>query len=233
MMKNSSSHIIAFLILSHASFSVAEAQRWEIRRLEGGLLQVRADTGLNLIIRPEQGAVIPERLKPQTSFVLGTEFDRTVLRIDGTPPSRPSREDAGEPLPPGVVAVEPVLIGVKRAGIELKTDGLKIVFASVDLMSDQGWITTHRDQDIDLLVLTFRDAARLMTARMNLWVSLVKTRQILLNPTGDMPDGAAREFSNSIGNRGAMPIDTQSVLKLPQSGLKYGDRKVISLRKAG
>jgi hypothetical protein len=72
-----------------------------------------------------------------------------------------------------------------------------------------------------------------MTARMNLWVSLVKTRQILLNPTGDMPDGAAREFSNSIGNRGATAADVRPVLTLPQSGLKFGDRKVISLRKAG
>lgn len=224
--------VFAVLAATQASIMVATAQPVEIRRLEGGLLHVHTDEGLNLIIAPEPETEIPEPLQTRRAFALGTEFPRVLLRIDGTSPTEPFRLDANEPIPPRVISIESVPIGTQRAGIQLKTDRLNIVFASVDLMSNQSWITTHRDQDIHLLVLTFKDAAKLMTARMNLWVSLVKTQQILLNPTAELSVDSASEFSNSIGKPRVLPIEVLPVLTLPQPGHAFGDRQVILLQDA-
>ncbi|WP_169977741.1 hypothetical protein [Tautonia rosea] len=226
--------VVAFLVISHTSVSVAMAQQCEIRRLEGGLLHVHLNEGLNLIIQPDRDSPVPDHLQTERTFALGTAFDRTLLQVDGTSPTDPLRLNPGEgdPLPPHLVSVESVLIGTKRAGIQLKTNRLNIIVASVELMSDQSWITTHRDQDIHLLVLTYTDAARLMTARMNLWISLVKTQQILLNPTTELSVDSATEFSNSIGKPRVLPTEVLPVLTLPQPGLAFGDRQVILLQDA-
>jgi hypothetical protein len=105
-----------------------------------------------------------------------------------------------------------------------------ILFASVDFMSDQSWITTHRDQNIHLLVLTSKDAAKLHTARTNLWVSLVTTQQILLNPIDAMTVASSESFSKSIAKQRVSRTKELPMLKVPLRNLAFGDRQVIVLK---
>jgi hypothetical protein len=221
---------LAIFFAASAASPLVLAQQLEIRRVEGGILQVQARAGLNLAIQPDGQTLVPKDLNSQRAFVLGTDFERTILAADGKPRGDSIQLIPGEPIPPNVVSIESALIGDKRSGIQLRTGGMNVLFASVDLMSDQGWITTHRDQDINLLVLTFKDAAKLQTARFNLWISLVKTQQIALNPTDAMSIASAEEFDKSIGKKRVLPMEVLPILKVPSRNLDFGDRQVILLK---
>lgn len=224
--------VVAFFFVASAASPVVLAQQLEIRRSAGGLLQVQTGAGLNLTIQPDGQTVVPKNLNSQCSFVLGTEFERTFVQTDGKPGAESLQLRPGEPTPPNVVSIESALIGEKRTGIQLQMVGLNVLFASVDLMSDQSWITTHHDQNIHLLVLTFKDATKLHTARTNLWVSLVKTKQILLNPTDAMDVASAENFYKSISKQRVLPTGVLPMLKVPHRKLAFGDRQVILLKES-
>ncbi len=207
------------------------ADSLEIRRLAGGLLQVQAKAGLTLAIRPNDQSKDPADLKAQRTFVLGTEFERVLLKTNGSSVGESAELSPGEAMPSDLVSIESAAIGTKIAGIQLQMKGVSILIASVDLLSDQGWITTHRDQDINLVVLTFKNAAKLQTARFNLWIGLVKTQQIALNPTTAFSRAAADKFFNSISRKASLPdsVESMPMLTVPDSHLDFGDRQVVLL----
>lgn len=156
--------VVAFTSSIPTLSSIALAQQLELRRMTGGLIQVQATGGLKLVIQPDSQTVAPKSLQAHRSFVLGSEFEPTLMQADGNADVNLQPLKPGDKIPPSVVSVDSVLIGTKQAGIQLRTGNLNVLFGSVELMSDQGWITTHHDQQIHLLVLTFKDAARLQTA---------------------------------------------------------------------
>ncbi len=221
---------LTVLFIASTISHVVLAQQLEIRRLPHGILQVQTEGGLNLIIQPDDQTKVPPGLDPQRSFVLGTEFERTFVPTDGKPQTESLVVNPGEPVPPHIVSIAPTLVGRKMEGIQLQTDDLNVVVVSVESMSDQGWITTQRDENINLLVLTFRDAAKLQTARMNLWISLLKTEQILLNPIDTISAASAEGFYKSIAKPKALPTEVLPVLKLPRRDRAFGDRQVVMLK---
>ena len=96
-------------------------------------------------------------------------------------------------------------------------------------MGDQCWITIHRDEDINLFGLTFKNAASLNTARMNLWLGLVKTQQIALNPLDEMSVDSMEKLYKSIGTKRVLPTGVPPMVKVPNRNLNFGDRRVVLL----
>ncbi|MCC6510018.1 MAG: hypothetical protein IT423_13000 [Pirellulaceae bacterium] len=238
--------VLAFTWLAALLPSVSEAQQMELRRLSGGVIHVQSVGGVRLAIQPatplalqagtqantqpSTQAVSANSFRAQLSFFVGSEFQRAVVKADGQGGLEELQLDAAAPLPPQAISIESVLIGEKRAGVQLQTSNLNVLFASVELISDQGWITTHKDKPIHLLVLTFNDAAKLQTARLNLWISSVKAQQILLNSSGALTMATAEAFYQSIGKQKVLPTVMLPVLQLPQRGSNFGDRQVVLLK---
>ncbi len=221
---------LAIVLTTFATSRDVVAQQLEVRRVKDAIVQVRTDQGMSLLIQPNSESKAPIDLAAERSFVLGTEFDTTFMRTDGDSETDSLQLNPGDPVPPKIVSIESALIGTKQAGIQLKTNKLNILFASVDLMGDQSWITTHRDQDINLLVLTFKNAANLNTARMNLWLGLVKAQQIALNPLDEMSVDSMEKFYKSIGTKRVLPTGVLPMVQVPNRNLNFGDRQVVLLK---
>lgn len=219
------------LLILAVSFATVSSAELTIRRLPGSFLQIRNDMGANLL--EIQTVSEPERIKKNDTvpqFVLGADFQPSLFRLSGKTGPEKILLEPGAIVPSDCVLIKPVVIGKKTAGIGLKTTDLNIVIADVDMLSDQGFLTTQRDENIDLLVLTFADATRLDTARINLWVSLIKTRQIALNPTGMMTEAAMNKFYKSLPTKRVLPTAVLPRLEVPIKTLQFGDRQVVLLR---
>lgn len=230
MLRNRFIQFLVFLLLI-TTFGSAVSQDLTIRRLPGGFLQIRDGKRTNLLlIQPEAKSQKPEDLNSDSIFLLGDDFQPVLIESDAKAGLKKTTQKSGAKIPPDSVLVEPVLVGKKKAGIRLRTHDVNVVIANVDLLSDQSFLTTQRDEKIDLLVLSVADATRLNTARINLWVSLIDTRQIALNPTRMMTDAQMNEFYQSLPKRRIFPTGILPMLEIPNRNLQFGDRQVIRLK---
>lgn len=223
---------LLLLIFLISPFSdLLKAQDLVIRRLPGGVLQVRDDSDIVLFyLQPEPESPKLDGLNMKPVFRLGTDFSTVLVQphVEGNSQVRPAK--ANSKIPSGSVLVGPVMVGKKQAGIEVKTSDITWVIANVDMLSDQSFITTQRDQNIDLLTLSFTDPTRLDTARINLWVSLIKTRQISLNPTDTMSEAQMVKFYKSLPTKRILQTGVLPLIKIPNRNLEFGDRQVVQLR---
>lgn len=222
--------LFSVFLIHHLSGSL-KAQEIVIRRLPGGVLQVRNENNTDLfLIQSEPEPPKPMGLNKEPVFYLGTDFSATLVQPKAQGQSQVTPVAADSKIPSGNVLVEPVLVGQKRAGIRVRTNNVTWVIANVDMLSDQSFITTQRDQNIDLLTLSFADPTRLDTARINLWVSLINTRQIALNPTDKMTEAQMVKFYKSLPTKRVLPTGILPMIKIPNINLQFGDRQVVLLR---
>lgn len=122
------------------------------------------------------------------------------------------------------------MIGNKRAGIRIQGKELNILVASLDLVSDQGFIPTKQNEKIDLLILTVGDAKKLETARTNLWLSGTEIKQIALNSTSTMAVATMDKFYASLGRSRTLPTAVLPMIQVPNKNLRFGDRQVVLLK---
>lgn len=218
-----------FAVLSTTLFVFdVPAQTLEIRQYSGGLIRVEADAGLDLLIRPNDSVDVPGELNATQTLVLGDEFDRRFVRWTGEPLTSPP-ESNGKATIDGLL-IESVLIGEKRAGIQIQTQGLKVLVASLDLLSDQGYIPMRQNENIHLLVLTVGDSKKLDTARTNLWLSGLEIQQIALNSTSDLPVQIMDKFYKSLQRNRTLPTAVLPMIEVPNKNLRFGDRQVVLLK---
>lgn len=220
----------ASVCLVVANSHAVVAQQLKVRRVQNAIVQVQTEQGLSFLILPSSDVTIPKDLTSERTFVLGSKFDTTFMQFNGDAPVAALHLKLGEPVPSNTVSIGSDLIGEKQAGIQVKTERLNILFVQVDIMSEQGWITTHRDQDINLLVLSFKNAATLNNARTNLWLGLLKAQQIALNPAGTMSVEAMEEFYRSLGTKRVLPTGVLPMVEVPNRNLNFGDRQVVLLK---
>jgi hypothetical protein len=224
-------HILLCGISAFLGIQTLSGEELSIRRLPDGYLQIRNETGANmLLIQPDAESKVPKPLQTQPVFVLGTDFNSVLVQAVETKGSKTIRPKVDAEIPSGAVLVESVLIGKKKAGIRLKSKRANIIIASIDILSDQSFLTTQRDENIDLLIMTFREGAKLDTARINLWVSLIKTRQIALNPLGPFSEAEMVKFYRSLPTKRVLPTAILPMVEIPNNRLQFGDRQVFLLK---
>lgn len=204
------------------------AQTPEVRQIFGGLIHVQTDSGLDVVILPSKTTKSPAKLQPKQELILGDEFEPKMLSWTGELISR--REERNDGSPTDGVLIESVMIGNKRAGIRIQGKELNILVASLDLVSDQGFIPTKQNEKIDLLILTVGDAKKLETARTNLWLSGTEIKQIALNSTSTMAVATMDKFYASLGRSRTLPTAVLPMIQVPNKNLKFGDRQVVLLK---
>lgn len=211
-------------------FCVSEiyAQTPEIRQISGGLIRVQTKTGLDFVILPSKTAKSPAKLQPKQKLILGDEFEPQMVSWTGELLSL--REERNDGSPTDGLLIESVLIGNKRAGIRIQSKELNILVASLDLVSDQGFIPTKQNEKIDLLILTVDDAKKLDTARTNLWLSGTEIKQIALNSTSTISIATMDKFYASLGRSRTLPTAVLPMIQVPNKNLKFGDRQVVLLK---
>lgn len=204
------------------------AQSLEIRQYTGGFIHVKAQAGLDLMIRPNDSAEIPGNLNAKPEFVLGQKLNPMVLQANGQQAFASPQPGNG---PPGDgFLIQSVMIGRQRAAIELKASDFNVLFVSVDIMSDQGFIARGKDRKVNLIVLTFSDAKKLHNARTNLWLSTMETQQIALNPISEFPAASVDKFYESLKRNRILPTAVLPMIDVPNRLLKFGDRQVVLLK---
>lgn len=222
---------IAFLCFFSCNLAIVPqsiAQTLDVRRMAGGLIRVQSETGVDLVIRPNSKTEVPKDLKSVRSLILGDEMERVVLQLNGQP--LVGSPKSGADIRIAALTVESVLIGKKRAGIQLQGRDLNILVASVELLSDQGFISTRGQRDINLLILTFKDAKKLHTGRTNLWLGASKIQQIALNPLTEFDAASVEKFYKSLNKNRTLPTAVVPTVKVPNPLLKFGDRQVVLLK---
>jgi hypothetical protein len=218
--------IVALTTVLSASDTIA--QTLEFRQLSGGLIRVQNEAGMDVAIRPGKTKKSPAQFQPKQELVLGDEFKPMLVSLAGELVKRP--DQTNEPIPMDGVLIESVMIGDKRAGIQIKTKSLNILVASLDLVSDQGWIPSKESEKIDLLILTVDDAKKLDTARTNLWLSGIVVKQIALNSTTTMSVATMEKFYASLGRNRTLPTAVLPMIQVPNKNLEFGDRQVVLLK---
>ena len=225
--------VVRILLVCIGSVTVnapsSTAQELEVRQFTGGLIRLQSATGLDLIIRPNEKTALPEGLQSVQSVVLGSEFDPMALQWNGQPLGTPLPKN-GQAVPGNALSVDSVLIGKKRAGVQIRAKDLNVLVASVDLMSEQGFISMRETPDMHLLVLTFTDAQKLHTGRTNLWLGSIESQQIALNPTTSLPSAAMEKFYQSLKRNRTLPTAVLPMIQVPNRNLKFGDRQVVLLK---
>ena len=204
------------------------AQTPEVRKISGGLIRVQTDKGLDVVILPSKTTKSPAKLQPKQELILGDEFEPKMVSWTGELISH--REERNDGSPTDGVLIESVMIGNKRAGIRIQGKELNILVASLDLVSDQGFIPTKQNEKIDLLILTVGDAKKLDTARTNLWLSGTEIKQIALNSTSTMAVATMDKFYASLGRSRTLPTAVLPMIQVPNKNLKFGDRQVVLLK---
>lgn len=206
------------------------AQSLDFRRYAGGLIGVQNQSGLDLLFRPNEIAEVPDALSTKTMFVLGQAFDKMTLRRDGTPHSAPVMPDGN--LADDAISIESAKIGSRRAAIRIESHESTVLLVSVDIMSDQGFISTGKDRKVHLTILTFDDATKLYNARTNLWLSVMESQQIAVNPTSNFPDASVEKFYQSLKRNRTLPTGVLPMMTVPNGQLEFGDRQVVLLKEA-
>ena len=186
------------------------------------------EAGMDVAIRPGNTKKSPAQFQPKQELILGDEFEPMLVSSAGGLVKRP--HETNERIPMDGVLIESVMIGNKRAGIQIKAKSLNILVASLDLVSDQGWIPTKQNEKIDLLILTVDDAKKLDTARTNLWLSGIVVKQIVLNSTTTMSVATMKKFHASLGRNRTLPTAVLPMIQVPNKNLEFGDRQVVLLK---
>lgn len=218
-----------FLTIAMMLFATSTyAQTLEVRQISGGLIRIQTDTGLDVVILPSKTTKYPAKLQPKQELILGEEFEPKMISWTGELMSR--REEKSDDSPTDGVLIESVMIGEKRAGIRIQAEELNILVASLDLVSDQGFIPTQQHEKIDLLILTVGDAKKLDTARTNLWLSGTEIKQIALNSTSTMAVATMDKFYASLRRSRTLPTVVLPMIQVPNKDLKFGDRQVVLLK---
>lgn len=229
MFKNSIPMLLVVLLAVLGSASDARAQLLEIRQRAGGLILVKAEAGLNLLLRPNDSADVPAEFSAMPAMIVGEEFETRRLAWSGEP--LPPAEGAKQKAPTDGVLIESALIGKKRAAISIRAEGLNVLVASLDRLSDQGFIAGGQYKDVHLLVLNVGDSKKLTSARTNMWLCGFEIQQIALNPAGDLPVALMDKFYKTLKRNRTLPTAVLPMIQVPNGQLKFGDRQVVLLKK--
>ena len=84
-------HILLCGISAFLGIQTLSGDELSIRRLPDGYLQIRNETGVNmLLIQPDAESKVPKPLQTQPVFVLGTDFNSVLVQGVETKALKPS-----------------------------------------------------------------------------------------------------------------------------------------------